>query len=133
MMSDINVTSLVDVSLVLLIVFMMTAPFIQAGVEIDLPQAQDAGLDVREGIVLSIGPDRTVWIGDDPISEGNLEGELRRRYAEDPGRPLYLRADQGVNYGFVVLVISTAKNAGFIDLGLITTPEVGELFGDAGR
>ena len=73
-MADINVTSLVDVSLVLLIVFMLTAPFIQAGVEIDLPQAADAGLDVREGMVLSIGPDRTVWIGDDLCEQPVVDG-----------------------------------------------------------
>jgi biopolymer transport protein TolR len=124
MLSDINVTSLVDVSLVLLIIFMLTAPFIQGGVEIDLPEAADRGLDIREGVVLSIGADRTVYIGDVAIRTDNLESELRRRYAEDPGRPLFLRADRGVPYGFVVQVIATAKNSGFVDLGLVTQPEV---------
>jgi biopolymer transport protein TolR len=129
--SQINVTSLVDVSLVLLIIFMMTAPFIQAGVEIDLPEADDAGLDVREGMVLSIDPDRTVWIGDDAIPAGNLQRELKRRYEEDPGRSLYLRADQTVPYGFVVQVIAVAKNAGFVNLGLVTLPSRGDLLGAA--
>ncbi len=131
MMSEINVTSLVDVSLVLLIIFMLTAPFIQGGVEIDLPQTSDNGLDIREGVVLSIAADRSVLIGDVEIQPDNLESELRRRYAEDPGRPIFLRADRGVPYGFVVQVIAAAKNSGFVNLGLVTQPEARGFMGGA--
>jgi biopolymer transport protein TolR len=129
MMADINVTSLVDVSLVLLIIFMLTAPFIQGGVEIDLPQTSDSGMDIREGVVLSIGADRSVFIGDVEVRNDNLEGELRRRYAEDPGRPIFLRADKGVDYGFVVQVIAAAKSSGFVNLGLVTQPEPRDVLG----
>lgn len=129
MMADINVTSLVDVSLVLLIIFMLTAPFIQGGVEVDLPQTSDSGMDVREGVVLSVGPDRTIYIGDVAIRPENLESELKRRYAEDPGRPIFLRADRGVDYGFVVEVIAVARAAGFVNLGLVTQPRPEGVFG----
>ncbi len=128
-MADINVTSLVDVSLVLLIIFMITAPFIQAGVEVELPETTDTGVDVREGLVLSVGADRTVYLGDDPVPLDNLASELARRYDEQAGRTLYMRADQGVPYGFVVQVMALAKSAGFVHLGLVTQPDQQGLFG----
>ena len=121
-MAEINIVNLVDVILVLLIIFMLTAPFLQGGIEVDLPKTRTAGQDTREGIVVTVTNAGAVFIEDVRLDMETLGPELARRYDIEPGAPVYLRADKTVDYGFVVAVISAIKAAGFTNLGLVTEP-----------
>jgi len=118
--SDINVTPLVDVVLVLLIIFMVTAPFLQGGLEIDLPKVASRGLDVREGLILSVRADRTVAVGNRVVPLAGLEDALARAGAAQ--RPVFLKADQRVPYGMIVEIISRLRKSGIGSLGLVTEP-----------
>src|SRR5258705_12131015 len=103
-LSEINVTPLVDVVLVLLIIFMVTAPFLQGGLEIDLPKVATRGLDVREGLIVSIRGDRTVAVGERIVALAGLDGQLGR--ANAPRRPVVLKAARNVPYGLGVELIA---------------------------
>lgn len=123
-MADINVTPFVDVVLVLLIIFMVTAPFLQGGLQIDLPKVATRGLDVREGIVISIRADRTLAIGNKVVPIAGLEDALQAAGASQ--RPVFLKADQRVAYGVVVDVIARLRRSGVSSLGLVTQPPAAE-------
>jgi len=119
-MADINVTPFVDVVLVLLIIFMVTAPFLQGGLEIDLPRVASRGLDVREGLIVSVRSDRTVAVGNSVVPEARFEDALARAGAAQ--RPVFLKADRGVPYGTIVELIARMRRAGVASLGLVTQP-----------
>ena len=119
-LAEINVTPFVDVVLVLLIIFMVTAPFLQGGLEINLPKVAARGLDVREGLIVSVRADRTIAVGRDVVNAAGLEAALTRAGAA--GRPVFLRADQRVPYGGVVALIARMRRAGVTNLGLVTEP-----------
>ena len=119
--AEINVTPLVDVVLVLLIIFMVTAPFLQGGVDIDLPKVSAEGLDLREGISVTVDPSGTVYLDKAPVALADLGDELEKRGAAS--RPVFLRADSRVPYGTVAQVIGRARAAGVTNLGLVTDPE----------
>ena len=119
-MAEINVTPFVDVVLVLLIIFMVTAPFLQGGLEIDLPRVATRGLDVREGLIVSVRADRTVAVGNTVVPEARFEDALARAGAAR--RPVFLKADQGVPYGTIVGLIARMRRAGVASLGLVTQP-----------
>jgi biopolymer transport protein ExbD len=122
--AEINVTPLVDVVLVLLIIFMVTAPFLQGGVDIDLPKVSAQGLDLREGITVTVDPSGTVYIDKQPVQIADLGDELEKLGAAS--RPVFLRADSRVPYGTVAQVIGRARAAGVTNLGLVTDPEAAE-------
>ena len=119
-MAEINVTPFVDVVLVLLIIFMVTAPFLQGGLEIDLPRVATRGLDVREGLIVSVRADRTVAVGNSVVPEARFEDALARAGAAQ--RPVFLKADRGVPYGTIVALIARMRRAGVASLGLVTQP-----------
>ena len=119
-MAEINVTPLVDVVLVLLIIFMVTAPFLQGGLEIDLPRIASRGLDVRNGLIVSVRADRAVAIGDRIVPLAGFEAALSRAKASQ--RPVFLKADQRVPYGMIVDIIARLRRAGVASLGLVTEP-----------
>jgi biopolymer transport protein TolR len=119
-MAEINVTPLVDVVLVLLIIFMVTAPFLQGGLEIDLPKVASSGLDVHEGLIISVRRDMTVAVGESIVPASRFEEALRRAHAER--RPVFLKADQAVPYGTIVDFIARMRRAGVVQLGLVTQP-----------
>ena len=126
-LTEINVTPLVDVMLVLLIIFMVTAPLIQQGVEVKLPEAKAKAIDAEEQkLVLSVRADRSLYLGtgDDAarVSLDRLEELLRANARAMKDRELYLMADRGLPYGFVVEVMATVQRAGIVNLGMITTP-----------
>jgi biopolymer transport protein TolR len=118
--TEINVTPLVDVMLVLLIIFMVTAPFLQGGLEIDLPRVATRGLDVHEGLIVSVRSDRTVAVGDHIVALAKFEGALAAAGAGK--RPVYLKADRSVPYGLIVDLIARMRRAGVASLGLVTQP-----------
>jgi len=119
-MSEINVTPLVDVVLVLLIIFMVTAPFLQGGLEVDLPKVATSGLDVHEGLIVSVRRGGTIAVGERVVPSGQFEDALHRAGAAR--RPVYLKADQSVPYGDIVSLIARLRRAGVVSLGLVTQP-----------
>ncbi|HET7226808.1 MAG TPA: biopolymer transporter ExbD [Candidatus Eisenbacteria bacterium] len=119
-MADINVTPLVDVTLVLLIIFMVTAPFLQGGLQIDLPRVATHGLDVHEGLIVSVRTDRTIAVGNRIVPIAGFEDALASSGAAQ--RPVFLKADTGVPYGVVVDLIARMRHAGVASLGLVTQP-----------
>ena len=126
-LTEINVTPLVDVMLVLLIIFMVTAPLIQQGVEVALPEARAKAVDAAEQkLVLSIKADKSLWLGTSEdaarIPTDALEDKLRANARAMKDRELYLMADRNLPYGFVVEVMATVQRAGITNVGMITNP-----------
>ena len=123
-MADINVTPLVDVMLVLLIIFMVTAPLIQSGVKVDLPRASAQPMEhSEEKLVLKITKDRRIYLGDVEIDGAQLEQKLASNARVQKDKELYLHADRSLPYGQIVEVMATARRAGVESLGMITEPE----------
>jgi biopolymer transport protein TolR len=134
-LSEINVTPLVDVMLVLLIIFMVTAPLIQQGVEVNLPDARAKAVDAPEQkLVLSIKADRSLWLGTtgDParVPYAKLEERLRANARAEKDKELYLMADRTLPYGFIVDVMATVQRAGITNVGMITNPSQPQPSGD---
>ncbi|HXN55430.1 MAG TPA: protein TolR [Myxococcales bacterium] len=122
-MTDINVTPLVDVMLVLLIIFMVTAPLIQSGVKVDLPKASAQQMEhSEEKLVLTITRDRRIFLGDAEIRGDELEQKLSSNARIQKDKELYLHADRSLPYGQVVEVMAVARRAGVESLGMITDP-----------
>ena len=123
-MSEINVTPFVDVMLVLLIIFMVTAPMMVQGVDVDLPKATSKALKGSEDrLVISIDNDMKVFINEQVVSVEYLTQKLEAILENFDEKNVYLRADKKVPYGVVVNVISKIKRAGVDSLGMITLPE----------
>ncbi len=122
-MADINVTNLVDVVLVLLIVFMISAPMMQAGVEIDLPKASESPKDVSAGIVISIDKKQQIYIDQYKIPLEQFESRLRTIREVKKFRPIFIRADKSIPYGVVIELMARIKKMGIENVGLVTEPE----------
>ena len=121
-MAEINITNLVDVIMVLLIAFMLTAPFLQAGVKLQLPKAEAKVIEEQEGITVSINEDGEVFIDKRKVEWREFSAELRKALDENPPR-VFLRADKETRYGSVMRVIARIKMMGIEDLGLIAEQE----------
>lgn len=128
-MSEINVVPYIDVSLVLLIIFMVTAPLLQTGVDVDLAEANTQPVDVRSElpILVTIDAEGSVFLdagnqGDRPISADDLMPAVQAALARKPGTAVLIRGDQAVDYGRVITVMAALKNAGVANVGLMTRP-----------
>ncbi|KPK27594.1 MAG: protein TolR [Nitrospira bacterium SG8_3] len=122
-MSDINVTPLVDVMLVLLIIFMVTAPMMMQGVEVNLPQTTAKSIKTREDpLILTINKKREIFLEDRQIGLNELENKMKSIFKYRRSKELLLRADKEVPYGFVIKVIAGVKEAGIDKLGMVTEP-----------
>jgi biopolymer transport protein TolR len=126
-LTEINVTPLVDVMLVLLIIFMVTAPLIQQGVEVNLPEARAKPVEAEEQkLVLSIKADRSLWLGSSEdaarVPLDDLEEKLRRNARAQEDKELFLMADKTLPYGYIVDVMATVQRAGIVNMGMITNP-----------
>jgi biopolymer transport protein TolR len=124
LVADINVTPLVDVMLVLLIIFMVTAPMMTQGLEVNLPTTTTKSLQQQERpLMVSITRDSEVYLGKIKVDLSLLGQQLSRLPEEKKKEPIYLRADQAVPYGMVVRTMAEIKRAGFDRLGMVTRPE----------
>ncbi len=125
-MSEINVTPFVDVMLVLLIIFMVTAPMLSMGIDVNLPRVKSKSVDVtEEKLVLTITEAREIFLNKNKMQLGELNFKLEAIFSNRIDREVFLRADRSVPYGFVVQVMSEVRKAGVDKLGLITEPPEG--------
>ena len=123
-MSEINVTPLVDVMLVLLIIFMVTAPMMQQGVDVDLPKTTTQPIRMTdEPLVMTIQKDGKILLGKQEVPEAELEAKLSAIFENMDPKELFLRADQAVPYGRVARAMAAAREAGATKLGMVTEPE----------
>jgi biopolymer transport protein TolR len=121
--SQINVTPLVDVMLVLLVIFMVTAPIIQQGVQVNLPQAKAAAIPgTDELLVVSIAKNGKIYLNDNVMSLDELGAKMRAIRTNLADKQVYVRADQDVRYGLVMQTIAELKQAGIDRVGMVTRP-----------
>jgi biopolymer transport protein ExbD len=122
--AEINVVSLIDVMMLLMVIFMLTAPMMQGGVDVALPQAAARPLEPKGGVTVSVAADGQVFVDDAPVSEGDVAARVTAAAAARPGG-VYLRADRGVDYGRVVRVLAAVRAGGVTDVGLVAEPDGG--------
>ncbi len=120
--SEINITSLVDVMMVLLIIFMLTAPFIQAGIKVRLPKAKSTVIKETEGVMLAVNQQGDIYLNDRKVELEKLEEALRNLKVAGEER-VFVRADKDVPYGVVMDVIGRVKAVGIDEVGMITQME----------
>ncbi len=121
-MSEINVTPLVDVMLVLLIIFMVTAPLLQQGIDVNLPKAKGKDMPPEERIALVVKKDQSIFMNDSQVSLADMRRKLEAVSKQNPN--VFLKADKDVPYGFVVEVMGEIKEAGIEKLGMVTEPAI---------
>lgn len=121
-LSEINVTPFVDVMLVLLIIFMVTAPMMQSGIGVNLPQAETESAPAEEGLTISVSLDKYIHVGGSVININLLERRLRDHFAGKAKKIVYIKADEGLSYGYIVTIMDIAKKAGIETVGLVTEP-----------
>ena len=125
-MAEINVTPLVDVILVLLIIFMVTAPMLQMGIDVNLPKVKSKSVDVtEEKLVLTINGAKEIFINKNRIPLNDLRTKLEGIFTSRIDREIFMRADKSIPYGFVIEVMSEVRKAGVDKLGMITEPPEG--------
>jgi len=121
--ADINVTSLVDVAFVLLIIFMITAPMMQGGVQVQLPRAEARPLEPQRGLVVSVDRRGRIFVDQAGFSYEDFRATFRSLVARRKPAAIYLKADRGVPYGDVVRVLAIIRSSGVRDVGLVAEPE----------
>jgi biopolymer transport protein TolR len=121
-LSEINVTPFVDVMLVLLVIFMVTAPMIQSGISVNLPQAETESTPAEEGLTLTITKDKYIHIENSVINQFLLEQKLKEYFHGKEKKIVFIRADESLPYGFIMRILDISKKAGVEITGLITKP-----------
>lgn len=121
-LSEINVTPFVDVLLVLLVIFMLTAPILQSGIEVDVPQTRTVREISQERLVVSIDRGQRLFLGNDPVNIHMLGALLKEKGATGQGESVFLRADQNVPYGTVAMVVDELRQAGIEQISMVTEP-----------
>jgi biopolymer transport protein ExbD/biopolymer transport protein TolR len=121
-LSEINVTPFVDVVLVLLIIFMLTAPVLQSGIEVSVPKTKVVKQISEERVTITITKNQEVYVGNDHVNINNLGDELHKRIRDPQGQSVYVRADENVAFGAFATVMSTVKQAGITNISIVTEP-----------
>ncbi|MGD9506444.1 MAG: protein TolR [Syntrophobacteraceae bacterium] len=125
MLAEINVTPFVDVMLVLLIIFMVTAPMMTQGIDVNLPQTEGPAIPTEdERLVVTVAQDRKIYINENEVDEGSLGAKLAAltHNLQATNQGVFLRADENVPYGVVVGVMATIRQAGISQIGMVTEP-----------
>lgn len=122
-LSEINVTPFVDVMLVLLVIFMVTAPMMQSGIGVNLPQAETQSAPAEEGLTLTITKDRYIHIENSVINQFLLEQKLKEYFYGKEKKIVFIKGDEKLPYGFVMQIMDIAKKAGVEVIGLVTRPK----------
>ena len=121
-LSEINVTPFVDVVLVLLIIFMITAPVLQSGIEVAVPKTKTVKEITEERIVISIDKSQRVFLGNDPVNINEIGAKLRAKVRDPEHQSIYLRADENVPFGAFATVMDAVKSAGITNVSIVTEP-----------
>ncbi len=121
-LADINVTPLVDVVLVLLIIFMVTAPVLQSGIEVAVPKTRTVREITEERLVVSIDRAQRVYLGNDPVNINQLAQKIRERIRDPESQPIYIRADENVTFGAFATVMDALKQGGITQVSIVTEP-----------
>jgi biopolymer transport protein TolR len=124
-LADINITPLVDVVLVLLVIFMITAPVLQSGIEVNIPKTRTVKEITEQRLVVTIDRDQKVFLGDNPINVHDLGQRLRDASGPDTKKVIYLRADERVPFGAFASVMDAVKQAGITNISIVTRPVEG--------
>jgi biopolymer transport protein ExbD/biopolymer transport protein TolR len=120
--AEINITPLVDVVFVLLIIFMVTAPVLQSGIEVNVPKTRTVKEITEERMVISINKDQRVFLGNDPININEIKAKLRQKIRDPQHQSVFLRADQDVPFGAFATVMDAVKQAGITNVSIVTQP-----------
>jgi len=121
-LADINITPLVDVVLVLLIIFMVTAPVLQSGIDVSVPKTKTVKQITEERIVISIDKQQRVFLGNDPININAIAGTLKQRVRNPAQQAIFLRADEDVPFGAFATVMDAVKQSGITNVSIVTQP-----------
>jgi biopolymer transport protein TolR len=121
-LSDINVTNLVDVTLVLLVIFMIASPLMQMGVQVNLPKASTNAIETKNNVTVTVRKDATMYVDDELVPLSALAAELKAAIAAGK-QGVLIRGDKEVSYGAVIKVLDTVRKAGIQDVGLVTELE----------
>jgi len=121
-LADINITPLVDVVLVLLIIFMVTAPVLQSGIEVNVPKTRTVKEITEERLVITINKDQRVFLGNDAINIHEIADKLHQRIRDPRNQFIFVRADQDVPFGAFATVMDAIKQAGITNISIVTQP-----------
>jgi biopolymer transport protein TolR len=121
-LADINVTPFVDVVLVLLIIFMLTAPILQSGIEVEVPKTKTVKEITEERLVISIDRKQRVYLGNDPININEIASTLQQKVRDPERQSIFIRADQDVPFGAFATVMDAVKQSGITNVSIVTQP-----------
>jgi biopolymer transport protein TolR len=121
-LSDINVTPFVDVMLVLLVIFMLTAPILESGIEVDLPKTRTVKAVAMQKVVITIDRRQTLYVGNDPVNINLLGTTVEQRLQGSSSAPVFIRADQSVPFGTFARVVDALKQANVSNINIVTEP-----------
>jgi len=121
-LADINVTPFVDVVLVLLIIFMVTAPVLQSGIEVQVPRTRTVKQISEERLVISINREQQVFLNNDPVNINQIAAKIHERIRDPQGQAIYVRADENVPFGAFATVMDAVKSSGITNVSIVTQP-----------
>ena len=121
--AEINVVSLIDVMMLLMVIFMITAPIMQGGVDVNLPKAAAKPLESKGGMVVSVTRDGKIFVDDLELTLASFRSSFKSLASQKGKEGVYLRGDANVNYGLVIQVFSIMRNSGVTNIGLVAEPE----------
>ena len=121
-LSDINITPFVDVVLVLLVMFMVTAPILQSGIEVEVPKTKTVKEITEERLVITIDKEQRVFLGNDPININEIAARLHVKIRDPQGQSVFIRSDENVPFGAFATVMDAVKQTGITNVSIVTQP-----------
>jgi biopolymer transport protein TolR len=121
-LSEINVTPFVDVVLVLLVMFMVTAPILQSGIEVNVPKTKTVKEITEERLVITIDKDQRVFLGNDPVNINEIAARLHAKIRDPQGQSIFIRSDENVPFGAFATVMDAVKQTGITNVSIVTQP-----------